>query len=281
MNNFHDISLYHFQFQSRGWSGNRNPTVPSYKEKYLCQDTSSRIIAKGEPVDVRDVVDVHVDGIHRKRGMMYRNKINFAQPRLPNRPSSVRPSVRLHRSERILFMPVELAWNTNSGGETGERNNIRSHVRVSTCTDTCSLETRGATWDSVVVPRAGIERGRCASRITRSKRGDDSRCRYVTTISVNNGRPTTRPKPYTLRSRRAGIKEGDVLIRQNPILFIRSFDQIAREIVRGLKMDCVRGIVVTIFPSTIISEMPFEETFREKGKLRREGESFLSLKWSL
>lgn len=35
------------------------------------------------------------------------------------------------------------------------------------------------------------------------------------------------------------IKEGDVLIRQNPILFIGSFDQIAREIVRGLKMDCV------------------------------------------
>lgn len=35
-----------------------------------------------------------------------------------------------------------------------------------------------------------------------------------------------------------GIKEGDVLIRQNPILFIGPFDQIAREIVRGgLKMD--------------------------------------------
>lgn len=40
---------------------------------------------------MRDVVDVHVDGIHRKKGMMYRNKINFAQPRLP---TVLRPSVR-------------------------------------------------------------------------------------------------------------------------------------------------------------------------------------------
>lgn len=32
-----------------------------------------------------------------------------------------------------------------------------------------------------------------------------------------------------------GIKEGDVLIRQNPILFIGLFDQIAREIVRGIE----------------------------------------------
>lgn len=72
---------------------------------------------------------------------------------------------------------------------------------------------------------SGEEGNRCASRITRGD--DDSRCRYVTTISANNGRNST------LRGGGRGIKEGDVLIRQNPILFIGPFDQIAREIVRG------------------------------------------------
>lgn len=61
---------------------------------------------------------------------MYRNEINFSQPRFPLVLRTVRPFVSTV-SKRILFMPVELAYRIRIREK--RENNIRS-----TCTDTCS-----------------------------------------------------------------------------------------------------------------------------------------------
>lgn len=71
------------------------------------------------------------------------------------------------------------------GGKREKQYSIARSRRVfPTCTDTCSFETGR----NVRFGGGGFrEKPMCGSRITRSKQGDDSRCQYVTTISVNNG----------------------------------------------------------------------------------------------
>lgn len=117
-------------------------------------------------------------------------------------------------------MPVELAYRIRIREK--RENNIRS-----TCTDTCSFETFGAQreirWWQLAQPAGRRETDvRLELPGVTMTRGVDTLLRFRRTMDE------------ILRSGEGGgIKEGDVLIRQNPILFIGPFDQIAREIVRG------------------------------------------------
>lgn len=163
------------------------------------------------------------------------NKINFVLPSLPIRMS--------YSWNEFFSYPVRVNVEYEWGNATRTRNNIRSHVPVAfePCTDTCSFETeRNVSSSSTMEGRERWVSNYWASRTDRHQ-GDDSRCQYVTAISMNNsiGIHETLHPTYS-------IKEAEVLIRQNPIFFIRSFGQIVHEIVRG-EIDCMRGIVTFLF----------------------------------
>lgn len=151
------------------------------------------------------------------------------------------------------------------GGETIFDRTFPS--RFPTCTDTCSFETGR----NVRFGGGGLERNRCvrlelpgASRVM--TRGVNTLLRFRWTMG---GRRLDR-NSTPCAGERGGIEEGDVLIRQNPILFIRSFARIAREIVRGLRMDCVWGIVATF---------PFQHLFRRKERKTKVETRGKSCRW--
>lgn len=189
---------------------------------------------------------------------MYRNKINFAQPLRPsNRPSPPFETNSFHA--RGVSVEYEYGGNERPERETifDRALDVYRHVFI---------------WNAGRNVRFGGTSGRgekpmCVSNYPEQSgvmtRGVDTLLRFRWTMGDST--ETLHP------AEGGGIKKGDVLIRQNPILFIGSFDQIAREIVRGLKMDCVWGIVATIFPYS--RDAFFWMTFGKKRELR-SGESF-------
>lgn len=117
--------------------------------------------------------------------MMYRNKINFTQPLRPsNRPSPPFETNSFHA--RGVSVEYEYGGNERPERETifDRALDVYRHVHLK----------RGAQRE-IRWYLGGRRETDVRLELPGAKRGDDSRCRYVTTISVNNGRLDRNPTP--------------------------------------------------------------------------------------
>lgn len=194
---------------------------------------------------------------------MYRNKINFAQPLRPsNRPSPPFETNSFHA--RGVSVEYEYGGNERPERETIFDRALDVYRHVFIWNAGRNVRFGGTS--------GGGEKPMCVSNYPEQSgvmtRGVDTLLRFRWTMGDST--ETLHP------AEGGGIKEGDVLIRQNPILFIRSFDQIAREIVRGLKMDCVWGIVSNHFP--LFPRCLLLNDVRKGKRVEKWGKFFSSLK---